>query len=185
MSVTPTTPAPAPASATPAAPVAPVEAPKPQAPATEAPAQRDAAGETLGEPGLKALRAERAERERLERELQPLKAQMEKLAGLFGGQTPEPGQDLVATLQEQVSKMQHDGLVDRVARRHGITDDNDVALLSKIADEATMSGLAERLKASNIAPSSPAPDPSQGSGPLSEEAASEAAYKAFFPQPSK
>lgn len=180
---------------TPAEPTAPaVDAqPKPQPPAAAAPAptptpQRDAADEPLGQPGLKALQQERERVTALENELKglkPLKEQMDALRGVFGDKAADPGKDIVTTLQEQVAEMRRDNLVERVARGHGITDDGDVKLLREVRDEATMLRLAERLKASNAAPTSPAPDPSQGSEPLSEKAAEEAAYEAFFPQPSK
>lgn len=177
-----TTPAPT------AAPVA--EQPTPAAPAAPEPAeQRDAADAPLGQPGLKALQAEREARERLENEiksLKPLKEQMDALRGVFGDKAADPGKDIVTTLQEQVAAMQRDTLVERVARSHSIVDDGDVDLLRNAKDEATMLRLAERLKATNAAPSSPAPDPSQGAAPISEAAAADAAYQAFFPNsPSK
>lgn len=163
---------------TPAAPAAPVD--------TDGLVQRDAANEPLGQPGLKALQAEREARERLENELKslkPLKEQMDALRGVFGDRAADPGKDIVTTLQEQVAAMQRDTLVERVARSHSIVDDGDVDLLRNAKDEATMLRLAERLKASNAGPTSPAPDPSQGSAPISEAAAADAAYQAFFPEP--
>jgi len=174
--------------ATPAAPVA--EQPKPAAPAAPEPTeQRDAADAPLGQPGLKALQAERDRVTALENELRglkPLKEQMDALRGVFGDKAADPGKDIVTTLQEQVAAMQRDTLVERVARSHSITDDTDVDLLRNAKDEATMLRLAERLKASNAAPTSPAHDPSQGSAPISEAAAADAAYQAFFPtHPSK
>jgi hypothetical protein len=107
------------------------EQPKPQAPAPSAPetGKRDASDSPLGEAGLKALQQERAERERLERELKPLKEQMDALRGAFGDKAADPGQNIVETLQQQMRQMQRDTLVDRVARRHGITDDGDVDFL--------------------------------------------------------
>lgn len=175
---------------TPAQPAAPVvEQPKPAAPAApEQTAQRDAADAPLGQPGLKALQAERDRVTALENELKglkPLKEQMDALRGVFGDKAADPGKDIVTTLQEQVAEMRRDTLVERVARSHSINDDADVDLLRNAKDEATMLRLAERLKASNAAPTSPAPDPSQGSAPLSEEAAADAAYQAFFPNSSK
>ena len=171
---------------TPAQPAAPVaEQPKPAAPAApETVEQRDAADAPLGQPGLKALQAERDRVTALENELKgfkPLREQMDALRGIFGDKAADPGKDIVATLQEQVAEMRHDTLVERVARSHGINDDKDVAVLRAIKDESLMQQLAERLKASNTGPTSPAPDPSQGSAPISEQAAQDAAYAAFFP----
>jgi len=171
---------------TPATPTAPVaEQPKPAAPAApETVEQRDAADAPLGQPGLKALQAERDRVTALENELKgfkPLREQMDALRGIFGDKAADPGKDIVTTLQEQVAEMRHDTLVERVARSHGINDDKDVAVLRAIKDESLMQQLAERLKASNTGPTSPAPDPSQGSAPISEQAAQDAAYAAFFP----
>jgi len=174
---------------TPAQPAAPVaEQPKPAAPAapvdTDGLVQRDAADAPLGQPGLKALQAERDRVTTLENELRslkPLKEQMDALRGVFGDKAADPGKDIVTTLQEQVAAMQRDTLVERVARSHSITDDTDVDLLRNAKDEATMLRLAERLKGSNTGPTSPAPDPSQGSAPIGEQAAQDAAYAAFFP----
>lgn len=171
---------------TPAQPAAPVaEQPKPAAPAAPEPTeQRDAADAPLGQPGLKALQAERDRVTALENELRglkPLKEQMDALRGVFGDKAADTGKDIVTTLQEQVAAMQRDTLVERLARSHSITDDTDVDLLRNAKDEATMLRLAERLKASNTGPTSPAPDPSQGSAPISEQAAQDAAYAAYFP----
>lgn len=160
------------------------QAPQPAAPATPEPAKRgDPADAPLGEPGLKALQQERAARERLE---QAMKDQRTALLKAFGVETDKPGEDIVKTLQEQVTAIQRESLVDRVARRHGITDDGDVEFLRTAADEATMQRLAERLKAASpTTPTSPAPDPSQASAPLTPEAAEAAEYAAYFPDTSK
>src|SRR5690242_10541409 len=157
---TPTTEQTAPATGTPT-PTATTE-PTPSA----APEGRDApTPDKLGEPGLKALREEREARERLEREVGPLRQQMEALSRVFGGDsTTGKPEDVVATLQQQVAEMRHSTLVNDVARRHGITDDNDVAVFREVKDEALMTRLAERLKAPT-GPTVPAPDPGQGARP--------------------
>ena len=114
-------------------------------PADPAPApqkvEKREASDPLGEPGIKALQAERQAREALERELKPLKDQMDALKGIFGDKRVE-GTDIVSALQQQVAQMQRDSLVDRVARRHGITDDADVEFLHNATDEAAMTRLA-------------------------------------------
>lgn len=174
---------------TPTAQVAPVvaEQPKPQAPAPAAPApetqtQGEPAEAPLGEPGLKALREERAARERLE---QAMKDQRTQLLKAFGVETETPGQDIVTTLQQQVAGMVHTNLVNDVARGHGITSDDDMALLRDVTDEATMRRLAARLASTAPqAPTSPLPDPAQGRA-ASPEQAQDAEYRAFFPQSSK
>jgi hypothetical protein len=135
----------------------------------------------LGEPGLKALREEREARERLEREVGPLRQQMEALRSVFGGEaTTGKPEDVVATLQQQVAEMRHDTLVERVARSHGITDDDDVSVLREIKDEATMQRLAQRLKAPP-GPSIPAPDQGQGARPTTPQAEADAEYSRYFP----
>lgn len=173
----------------------PVQSP-PKSPTPKAPdAPRDAASEPLGQPGLKALREEREAREALERqiqplkdqvqELQPLKEQMEALRSIFGDKAADAGQDIVKTLQQTVDAMQRDGLVDRVARRHGITDDADVEFLHNATDEAAMTRLAERLKVpAATPPRTPAPDPAQANHApaLSQD---DAEYEAFFPSTPK
>ena len=123
----------------------------------------------LGPNGEKALEAERTARKELERQIQALQAtqtqQMAALASAFGikaeGAKPD---DVVSTLQEQVASMQHQALVDRIARTHGITDDGDIEILSSTTDEKAMGRLAERLaaKASESAPGTPRPDLTQG-----------------------
>lgn len=100
----------------------------------------------------------------------------------FGIEPEKGGEgDLVTTLQQRVSQMERNSLVDQVARRHGITADDDVAFLRGAPDETAMTRLAERLKASNTTPTSPAPDPSQASAPMTPEAQAAAAYEAFYP----
>ena len=157
-------------------------------PADPAPApqkvEKREASDPLGQPGIKALQAERQAREALERELKPLKDQMDALKGIFGDKRVE-GTDIVSALQQQVAQMQRDSLVDRVARRHGITDDADVEFLHNATDEAAMTRLAERLKVpAATPPRTPAPDPAQANHApaLSQD---DAEYEAFFPSTPK
>ncbi len=158
-------------------------APKPTEPTqpTKAAEKRDASTEPpLGESGIKALQAERSAREALERELKPLKEQMDALKGIFGDKKVE-GTDIVSTLQQQVAAMQHDSLVERVARRHNITDDNDVEFLRHASSEDAMTRLAQRLKVPATPDTrTPSPDPAQGA-PAPAKAAEDAEYEAYFP----
>lgn len=158
--------------------------PTPQQPTSQAnDGTRDAADAPLGEPGIKALREERAARERLE---QAMKDQRTALLEAFGVKSDKPGEDIVKTLQQQVSAMQRDSLVDRMARRHGITDDDDVELLRAAPDEAAMGRLAGRLKAvSTTTPNTPAPDPSQAAASPTPEALEEQEFAAFYPPTGK
>jgi hypothetical protein len=157
------------------------EAPKPQPPAAAAPQGRN----DQQEPDWQnRFEAQRKASQDLEAKFNDLRNGLKVALGIEDKQKVD-GNELVTTLQQQVAAMQRDTAVERVARSHGITDDTDVDLLRNAKDEATMLRLAERLKASTT-PSSPAPDPSQGSAPISEEAALDAAYAAFFPDtPSK
>ncbi|KNX38093.1 hypothetical protein [Luteipulveratus halotolerans] len=77
--------------------------------------------------------------------------------------------DLVSKLQTQLDSLTHTSVVNDVARRHKITDDDDLALLSDIKDQAAMEKLAARLAPSGDTqdsgkPRTPRPDPSQGQG---------------------
>lgn len=167
----PVDPTPAPAQPAP-------EQPKPQAPAaaTQEP-QRDAADQ-LGDAGKKAIQREREARESAERRFKDQQAAIAKALGI----EPEKGEDPVSNLQARLDAMEKDNLVNRVARRHGITEDDDIELLRSLPDEARMAHFAARLKSTApTAPPAPAHDPSQGSAPLSPEAAEAAAYAAFFP----
>lgn len=142
---------------------------------------RDAPSDTLGEPGLKALQREREAREKLEKEVGPLRQQMEALRRAFGGESTEgKPEDVVANLQQQVSQMQRDSLVNDVARRHGITSDDDVALLRGATDADHMARLAERLKVTP-GPTGPAPDQGQGARPTTPQAEADAEYARYFP----
>lgn len=78
--------------------------------------------------------------------------------------------DLVASLTQQVTAMQRDTLVYRVAVEHQITDAEDLELIKASTDEQAMRKLAARLAAKPSAPAGgdvdknrgPKPDPSQG-----------------------
>lgn len=80
--------------------------------------------------------------------------------------TPE---ELVGKLQQRLDELTHTTLVNTVARGHKITDEDDIATLSAIKDEAVMRKVAERLAPSDDAQDSsksrkgtPRPDTSQG-----------------------
>ena len=160
---------------------APTTTPQPTPPTTDGrDAPKDAA---LGDAGLKALEAEREARKALEKEVGPLRQQMDALRQAFGGDSTEgKPEDVVASLQEQVAAMQRNVLVSDVARRHGITDDEDVAILRDAKDEEHMTRLAQRLKAP-AGPVTPAPDPGQGARPSTPQAEADAEYAKYFPSP--
>lgn len=80
--------------------------------------------------------------------------------------------ELVTKLQEQLNQLAHDNLVESAARRHGITEEDDLALLRTAKDPEAMEKLAARLapkadegdKSKPGKPGTPKPDPSQGKG---------------------
>lgn len=80
--------------------------------------------------------------------------------------------ELVTKLQEQLNQLAHDNLVESAARRHGITEEDDLALLRTAKDPEAMEKLAARLapkadegdKSKPGKPGAPKPDPSQGKG---------------------
>ncbi|MEO6158696.1 MAG: hypothetical protein ABIQ39_13835, partial [Ilumatobacteraceae bacterium] len=116
-----------------------------------------------------------------EREVGPLREQMDALRRAFGGETTTgTPEDIVTTLQQQVADMQRNSLINDVARRHGITDDDDVALLRGATDADHMARLAERLKAPK-GPTAPAPDQGQGARPTTPQAEADAEYSKYFP----
>lgn len=133
--------------------------PKPKPPAAQTPAS----DEELGEGGKKALEREREARKLLERQLQGMQGQMAAIAQAFGVKPDDSddGGQLVETLQQQVTAMQHQSLVDRVARAHGITEADDLEFLASAKDEEQMGRFAARLNAAS-APGTPKPDASQG-----------------------
>lgn len=137
--------------------------------------------EELGAGGKKALDAERARRKALEKEIQGLKefqANFGKaLAPLIGGEPAKDGPDAIEKLTATVEQLQHENLVERVARAHKITDDKDLKLLASMKSEAELVALAARLSPSEDDKDGdddatsrakrggrPRPDPSAGKG---------------------
>src|SRR5690349_2128630 len=89
----------------------------------------------LGEPGLKPSQRERGAREELGREVGALGRHRKALSRRFGGEsTTGKPEDVVASLQQQLAEMRHNTLVSDVPRRHGITHDDDVAVLREVKD---------------------------------------------------
>jgi len=141
------------------------------APIVEATTPQDhPADKPLGPNGEKALQAEREARKGLEQTVAQLqqaqKDQMAAIAAAFGV-TPDAkdrdGSQLIETLQQQVTEMQRESLVLRVAATHQITEPGDIELLKSATDEATMTRLAGRLAAKAVeTPGTPKPDLTQG-----------------------
>lgn len=123
----------------------------------------------LGEGGKKALEAEREARKQAEADLATLRKDFDgfktELSKAFGIQSAtDQGTDAVSQLQQQLSTIQHETAVYRLAAKHEITDEADLELLKSATDEAAMTKLAERLAAKAAAPGIPKPDATQGGG---------------------
>lgn len=135
---------------------------------------KDDGDKPLGPNGEKALAAERDARKKSDQKVAALEAQFAKLAEAFGVKPDESkpdGADKVDALARAVDTILHNSTVDRVARDHGITDKDDLALLAEQATGEAMEKLAKRLQpAKNDDDGAkpkrrpPAPDHTQGRG---------------------
>ena len=135
---------------------------------------KDDGDKPLGPNGEKALAAERDARKKSDQKVAALEAQFAKLAEAFGVKPDESkpdGADKVDALAKAVDTILHNSAVDRVARDHGITDKDDLAILAEQATGEAMEKLAKRLQPAKNDDGGakpkrrpPAPDPSQGRG---------------------
>lgn len=134
---------------------------------------KDDGDKPLGPNGEKALAAERDARKKSDQKVAALEAQFAKLAEAFGVKPDESkpdGADKVDALAKAVDTILHNSAVDRVARDHGITDADDLALLREQANEQAMERLATRLKPATgedgktKTSAAPRPDRSAGKG---------------------
>lgn len=134
----------------------------------------------LGDAGKKALQRERDARKAAEKSASAMQDKVNALIdGLKTGLGVEAaGSDdpveLINGLRTEIDGLKHTTLVDAVARRHGITDDDDLEFLRSAKDQAAMAALAKRLAPAKgdddegdkgkKKPTGPRPDPSQGRG---------------------
>lgn len=120
---------------------------------------------------LADLAGERRKRQELEQTVAQLRSGLTQALGI-DEKDAEKGDltSVVATLTEQVAEMATRTAVERLARQHGITADDDIDLLMSVKDETARARMAAR-----IAPGpsedpkgggakTPRPDPSQGKG---------------------
>lgn len=136
------------------------EPPKPEPPAGEKPDEGDK-GRKGGQAQILAdLASERDKRQAIETQLTTIQTALASAFGIDAGKQPS-ADELVADVQKQLTAMQHQSLVDRVARIHGITETDDLEFLASAKDEEQMGRFAARLKAAS-APGTPKPDGSQG-----------------------
>ena len=97
----------------------------------------------LGPNGESALRKERERADELEKQLKAMQAQFGEIAKAFG---VKPDKDASADdLKLSVDQMRRELAVERLARTHGITNEDDIAALSEVPNEATRAKLAARL----------------------------------------
>lgn len=134
--------------------------PKPEPPAGEKPDEGDK-GRKGGQAQILAdLASERDKRQAIETQLTTIQTALASAFGIDAGKQPS-AEELVGDVQKQLAAMQHQSLVDRVARVHGITESDDLEFLASAKDEEQMSRFAARLKVAT-APGTPKPDGSQG-----------------------
>lgn len=137
---------------------------------------KDAKSEELGAGGMAALKAEREARSKLEKqvaELSGVKETLDAMKAAMAGKVEGKPEDAVKELAQQVDDLKRQALVERVAREHKITSDEDVELLSAMRSEEELRALAVRLKPSDDAGDGkddkkgggkPRPDASRGQG---------------------
>jgi hypothetical protein len=115
----------------------------------------DGDADKLGDAGKRALTAEREARDKAEKETKALREQVD---GFFGGLKTLLGADgdkgtkpeeLIEKLNSKIDGLERANLVESVARRHKITDEDDLDMLRAAKDEDTMSKLAKRLAPSD------------------------------------
>ena len=112
-------------------------------------------------------------------ELETMKADWQRLSQVFAPEQAQPKpEDMIAALSARIDASERESAVNSLARRLGITSDDDVALLRSVADPAQREALAVRLKPTD--PSIP-PDPGQGPRPTAPQSAQDAEYATFFP----
>lgn len=126
-------------------------------PAAEAEPKNDATpkpkeGEPLGEGGKAAIEAEREARKAAEAQFKTLKGEFDgfkaSLSKAFGvDPATDDNADTLKTVQEQLSAIQHESAVLRLANEHKITDKDDLEILGSAKDAEAMQKLAARLAA--------------------------------------
>lgn len=132
----------------------------------------------LGENGEKALKAEREARKAAEARIAEFEAK-EKEAAKANLSEVERAQAEAREAQEASAKAAAELSVYKLAAKHGITDEDDLELLSAAPDEATRERLAVRISAAGSAPT-PKPDLSQGAKGSDKKATTGQQFEDFF-----
>ncbi len=122
---------------------------------TETDESADGDADKLGDAGKRALKTEREARDKAEKETKALREQVD---GFFGGLKTLLGADddkgskpeeLIEKLTSKLDGLERANLVESVARRHKITDEEDLEILRSAKDEEAMAKLAKRLAPSD------------------------------------
>ena len=168
--------------ATPAAPANPAPAAPPAVPAPPAAGPNpEKADQPLQAPGLKALQAERERADKAEAALksfEPYKGVLDGLQKLFTPEADQPKpEDVIAQITKRLDAADKKASVNELARKHGITSDDDIALLDAVTDPQQREALAARLKSAAVAIP---PDPGQGNHQPPQNPA-DAEYEQYFP----
>lgn len=135
-------------------------------------------GEVLGEAGKKALTAEREARKQAERQAAEYKKQLDDAAKANMSDL-ERAQAEAKAASERAAAAERDVQRYRIAAKHGISD-ADADLFLTGADEAAMTAQAERYAELNNTPTTPRPDPSQGSKDTQQTTSPAQAFAAAF-----
>lgn len=138
----------------------------------ETPAGPQGDDEPLGEGGLKALRATRDENRQMKARIKSLEEQVGTIEAIKNTLNPQPNSkpeavpdwfrpfaDRLEQSERARAESAREALINRVARKHNLTRDEDVEILAAIASEDAMDKVAKRLATSHIEP-----DPGQGAG---------------------
>lgn len=128
--------------------------------------------DVLGEAGKAALVNERKARKLLEKqvtELAGVKEKFDAMTAAMAGKVEGTPEDAVKALTDKVAALEHQTLVERIARDNKITSDEDVQLLSAMRSDKEIRALAKRLASTenpegDKGTKKPRPDPSQGHG---------------------
>jgi len=94
------------------------------------------------------------------------------------GETEQPKpEDLIKKINDRLDQADRKAAVNELARTHGITSNDDIALLDAVVDPQQREALALRLK--GVAAAIP-PDPGQGNHP-GTQTPEDAEYETYFP----
>lgn len=111
-------------------------------------------------------------------QLDAMQQRWDKFTQAFAPEAPaSKPEDMIQALTDRIDRSERQADIERLARRHGITEDGDIAILAAVTDATQREALAARLK--SHAPVIP-PDPGQGNQP-SAQSNEDAEYANFYP----